>query len=130
MPLGETCETFAALVTTTSAEVDAATSVRTLAVLLVRFGSLVPDEIEAVFRICVPLGVAAGTPVTTVNVPDEEPATSGSVQVIRPVEPTGGVVQAQPVGAEIEVNVVFCEIFSEKTAFTASVVLLLVTTCV
>ena len=113
-----------------SAEVRAATSVRTLAVLFKRFGSLVPEAIDAVSEIWVPLAVAAGMPVTTVNVPLDELATSGSVHVMRPDPPTGGVVQVQPAGAEIEVKVVFCEIFSEKTAFTASSELLFVTICV
>jgi len=47
----------AVLVTAILALVAEPTRVRTLAVLFVRFGSLVPDETEAVSRICVPLTV-------------------------------------------------------------------------
>src|SRR5580692_3303312 len=114
-----------------SAAVDAATRVSTLAVLFARFGSLVPEPIDAVLRICVPLAVAAGTPVTTLKVAFVASVKSGLVQVIKPAAPTAGVTHDQPVGAVIDVNVVFCEIFSEKTALIASlVVLLFVTTCV
>ena len=45
------------IVTTRSALVAAPTMVSTLAVLFARLGSLVPDETEAVSRICVPLTV-------------------------------------------------------------------------
>ena len=43
--------------TTRLALVAEPTRVRTLAVLFARLGSLVPDETEAVSRICVPLTV-------------------------------------------------------------------------
>jgi hypothetical protein len=47
----------AVIVTTMLALVAEPTKVRTLAVLFARLGSLVPDETEAVSRICVPFTV-------------------------------------------------------------------------
>ena len=47
----------AVIVTTRLALVAEPTKVRTLAVLFARLGSLVPDETEAVSRICVPFTV-------------------------------------------------------------------------
>src|SRR5271163_3807290 len=86
----------AVIVTTMLALVAEPTRVKTLAVLFARFGSLVPDETEAVSRICVPLTVPGTTVTTNVKVPTAALARSGFVQLILPVPPTAGVVQDQP----------------------------------
>src|SRR5271163_5135118 len=86
----------AVIVTTMLALVAEPTRVKTLAVLFARFGSFVPDETEAVSRICVPLTVPGTTVTTNVNVPVAAFATVGLVQVILPVPPTDGVVHDQP----------------------------------
>src|SRR5580658_9628783 len=87
----------AVIVTTMLALVAAPTRVKTLAVLFARLGSLVPDETDAVSRICVPFTVPGITCTTTVKVPTAAFATSGSVQLIFPALPTAGVVHDQPV---------------------------------
>src|SRR5579872_997867 len=79
-----------------SAELVAApTIVRTVAELFARFGSLVPDAMETVSAIWVPVGGPGFTFTATVN--DAAPAapsgTSGFVQLITPVPFTAGVVQ-------------------------------------
>ena len=84
------------IVTTRSALVAEPTMVNTLAVLFARLGSLVPDETEAVSKICVPLTVPGITCTTNVKLPAAAFATSGSVQLIFPALPTAGVVHDQP----------------------------------
>src|SRR5580692_6809161 len=89
-----------------SALVEEPTRVKTLAVLFARFGSLVPDETDAVSRICVPLTVPGTTVTSNVKVPTAALATSGFGQLILPVPPTAGVVQDQPGATARELNVV------------------------
>ena len=67
-----------------------------------------------------PVGVDADVCTTTVKEPVAPFATNGLVQEMVPPDPTAGVVQVQPDGAEMDWNVVFAGIASEKTAFTAA----------
>ena len=111
----------------------APTIVRTVAELLARFGSFVPEVAETVSAICVPVGVAAATVTTTVKVaaPEAPGATSGFVQVITPPDGAGQVQPADPAPeTTMDTNVVFAGIGSISEALTASCGPLFVTVCV
>src|SRR5271156_177249 len=99
-----------------SALVAEPTRVKTLAVLFARFRSLVPEETEAVSRICVPLTVPGTTVAMNVNVPTAALATLGFVQLILPVAPTAGAVQDQPGATAKDVNVVLAGTASVNVA--------------
>lgn len=87
----------AAFVIAKSAVPAAPTRITTVALLFARFGSFVPDVIESVSTICVPLAVPVFTFTTRVKVavPFAPEGISGFVQVIFPVPPNPGVVQFQ-----------------------------------
>jgi hypothetical protein len=102
----------------------APTIVSTVAELLVKTGSFVPEVTESVSTICVPLAVAAFTWTTIVNVmvfaaPE---GTSGSVQLMLPVVVQVHAVLGLPrlLVSVKETNDVFAGKASVKTAFNAS----------
>ena len=82
------------------------TTVLTLAVLLVEFGSATDEFTEAEPAMIVPFAVALFTFVTSVNVPVVDAAISRLVQTTLPVPPGSGVAHLQPAGAAIDTNVV------------------------
>jgi hypothetical protein len=94
--------------------------VTTVAELLAKFGSFVPEVIVATSTICVWFTVPALTVTTTVNWLLFPFAMSGFVQEIFPVLPTAGVAQFHPEGIVMDWKVVFVGIASAKTAFSAS----------
>src|ERR1700676_4242983 len=106
------------------------TVVWTVAVLLARFGSLVPEVASIVSVITVPTAVPALTCTTRVNVPAARLATSGLVQLMLPVPLTAGGGQVQPAATVRDGNVVFAGTASLNPAFTASRGPLFVTVCV
>src|SRR5690348_4448279 len=69
------------------------------------FSTTLP-EIVAVFEIVVPDATVGLTVTTSVNEPLAPEASDGFVQVTVPLPPTAGVVQLQPPGVVIDVNVV------------------------
>ena len=97
--------------------------------LLARFGSLVDDVTVAVLLIAVPAAVPDGTFRTTVKL-DDPAAKLALVQLIAPVPPEAGVVQDQPVGTVIELNVVLAGVVSVRLALLAVLGPALVTTWV
>ena len=97
-----------------SESLEVSTSTDVVVELLDATGSVVDDVTSAEFNIVVPeagaAGVGPGLMVTTKENPvavepllRDEP----SVQMTFPVAPTAGEVQLQPLGAAMEVNVVF-----------------------
>src|SRR5262249_37126845 len=120
------------LVMERSAVVDRPTVVCTVAELLERSGSTVPEPALTTSVITVPAATPVLTATVTVNVVDAPEAKSGLEQEIAPVPPTAGVLQFQPEppGTVIDWKVVLAGMASLKTALRASRGPLLVTTCV
>ena len=118
------------MVTARLALVAVPTIVVTLAELLARLGSLVPEVTEATSVICVWLVVPALTCTTRVNEAFAPLATNGFVQLIFPVAPTAGVVHVHPAGADKDWKVVLAGMASLKTALIAAIGPLFVTPCV
>jgi hypothetical protein len=85
---------------------SARTVVVAVAVLFRRFGSDVVEVTVAVLETMVLSGVAELTWTTRVNMAVVPLASEPVVHVTVPVDPTAGVVHVQPVGAEIDWNVV------------------------
>src|SRR5512132_3085095 len=81
------------------------TVVVAVAVLFAALGSVVAAVTIAVFVMIVAFGVAASTFSTSVNESLAPAATVGFVQVMAPVPPTAGVVQAYPAGEASDTNV-------------------------
>jgi hypothetical protein len=98
------------------------------AVLLAEFGSLTDELAVAVSVITVPFAAPEFTLVTSENVAAVLPAIFRSVQTTLPVLPTGGVVQVQLAGADMETNVVLGGIASTTVALSAALGPLLVRT--
>ena len=122
-PFGE-----AVLVTNKSAPATVPTMVEAEAVLLAEFGSLTDELAVAVSVITVPFAAPEFTLVTSENVAAVLPAIFRSVQTTLPVLPTGGVVQVQLAGADMETNVVLGGIASTTVALSAALGPLLVRT--
>ena len=120
----------AVLVTARSACVAVPTVVMTVAVLLARFGSFVPEVTLSTSTICVPLVVPFPTCTTTVKLTFPPFAKSGFVQDIVPVPPTAGVAQVHPATLLMDSKTVFAGMPSLKTTLTASSGPLFVTVCV
>jgi hypothetical protein len=121
------------LVSARSAVPDCATVVWTIAELLFRFGSLVPDAALITSLMTVPVATPVFTATVTVNVVEPAFAMSGFVQEMVPVPPTLGTVgQVHPElpGKFKDWKVVFVGIVSLNVAFKASSGPLLVTVCV
>ena len=118
------------LVIASSAMVDKVTEFVAMAELFERIGSDVPELTSATSTIWVPHEVELFTLTANVKVPVPKAATFGFVQLMFPVPLTAGVVQVHPVGTVSDWNVVLVGIASVKTAFTAAIGPLLVTTCV
>src|SRR5262249_49697528 len=97
------------LVMERSAVVERPTVVCTVAELLERSGSVVPELALMTSVMTVPTATPVLTATVTVNVVEAPEAKSGLVQEIAPVPPTLGVVQVQPEppGTVIDWNVVF-----------------------
>ena len=93
-----------------SASPVTSTSTDVVVALFDAFESVVCDVTSAQFKIVVPAAVPAPIFTTYVNAPLVVPLATFAlaVQITEPVPPAAGVVpQAQPVGAVIELNVVF-----------------------
>jgi hypothetical protein len=119
----------AVFVTVISACAVVPTTVVAIAVLFNEFGSNTAELTVAVSVIAVPLATPVFTFTTSANVPAVPPAMLKSVQTTLPVKPTEGVLQTQPDGADIETKVVFAGVACTKTASSAALGPLLVTTC-
>jgi hypothetical protein len=117
-------------VTVISACAVVPTIVTALAVLLLEFGSFTEELTVAVLVMTVPFAVPVFTLVISEKVAAVLPAILRSVQTTLPVLPTAGVVQVHPEGADKETNVVLLGTASAKTALSAALGPLLVTTCV
>lgn len=96
------------LFVTTTSDVTA-TEVFVVALLFERFGSVSLVEAFAVLVIVVPFAVVGFTRTAMLNVAEAPAASSAFVQVIVPVAPTAGFVQANegPAVCVFETNVVF-----------------------
>src|SRR5579871_329138 len=97
--------------------------------LLAEFGSTVVVVIDdaAVMEAAATVGARLTTMMMSVEAPE---GTLGLVQLMLPVPPTAGVVQAHPAGIEIEENVVLAGTASVKLAPVAVPGPLLVIVCV
>jgi hypothetical protein len=118
----------ATFVTVSSPFAVVPTTVLTVAVLFAVFGSLADELTDAVSVITVPLAVPLATCITSVNVPDVDPAMSEFVHTRLPVAP--GPIHDHPAGGETETSPIFAGIGSISVALSAALGPLLVTTCV
>src|SRR3984957_20777661 len=118
----------ATFVTVSSPFAVVPTTVLTVAVLFAGFGSLAEELTDAVSLMTVPLAVPLATCITTVKVPDVDPAMSELVQTRLPVAPGG--MHDHPAGAETDRSPIFAGIGSTSVALSAALGPLLVTTCV
>lgn len=111
-----------------SASVAVATTSAATAVLFAPLGSVVEELTMTVLLIAVPAAVPAFTFTASVKlaVPGAKLA---SVQVMRPVPPTAGVMQSQPTGNTIDWKVVLGGVLSVRRAAVAVLGPALVTTC-
>jgi hypothetical protein len=97
-----------------------------LVLLLEEFGSVVEDVMVEVALI--EAAVIVGARFTTIKILADDPeARLDAVQLMLPVAPTVGVVQAHPAGIEIDAKVVFVGTASVKLRFEAVAGPLLVT---
>ncbi len=91
-----------------------------VAELLAELGSAVLELTEAVLEIVVPSVTAAPTLTTRVKTAVAPELKLEFVQVIVPVAPTAGLVQDQPVGAVIDLKVVFVGTVSVRVTLLAA----------
>src|SRR5579864_3324914 len=106
------------------------TSVLTVAVLFVEFGSAIEELTDTESAITVPFGVPLFTFTIRVNVPAVRAAMLTSVHTTLPVPPVPGVMQLHPAGGVIDTSVVFAGMGVMSVALSAALGPLLVTTCV
>lgn len=117
----DTVGAAATFVSVRYADVVVPTTVVAVAVLFVRFGSVVPEVMFATSTICVPNCVPAFTVTAKLNDPSARDAKSAFVHVTSPVDKIDAVeLHAHPVGGVIEEKVVLFGIASLNTAFSAS----------
>jgi hypothetical protein len=114
-----------------SALLALATTTVAVALLVVRLGTMLVAVAVAVSAMFVPDGVPAFTCKTSVKLAVVVAAILGSLQVMVPVPPTGGVTgQVQPAGAVIDRKFVFGGVVWVKLAVVAAAGPLFVTLCV
>src|SRR5579863_740574 len=120
----------ATFVTVSSPCVVVPTTVLTVAVLFAEFGSVTAELTVAFCVITVPPATPLFTFITSVNVPDVEPAIFELVQTTFAGPGVPGVMHDHPAGAIIDVKAVFAGTVSTRVALSAALGPLFVTTCV